>query len=258
MRLKRRRHAGVVSPRVALVLLIALTLGLLELLVRTGVVSPLTMSAPSQIARSLVALPGQATFLPDLARTVYTIVVAFLIGSAAGLAVGVLLWRIEWLGRILEPYLASLYAMPTLVFYPILLAVLGLGAAPIIVIASIMAFVPVALNTTIALRSVSGVLVKLGQSLNCTNFQLYRKILAPAALPLAMPGLRLGLIYAVIGTIAMEFVLASQGLGFRTGFNYREFDIAGMYAHVVIVAAIAILANVGLGAVERRVRRDMA
>ena len=68
----------------------------------------------------------------------------------------------------LEPYLVTLYAMPTLVFYPVLLALMGVGMGPIMVIASLMVVIPVALNVMVALRSINPVLPKLGRSLNCT------------------------------------------------------------------------------------------
>jgi len=102
------------------------------------------------------------------------------------------------LAGVLEPYLVTLYAMPTLVFYPILLALLGLGPGPIIVIAATMVVIPIALNTMVALRAIDPILLKMGRSVNCSRPQLYRKVLIPAATPLAFPGIKLGFIYAII------------------------------------------------------------
>jgi NitT/TauT family transport system permease protein len=109
----------------------------------------------------------------------------------------------------------------------------------------------------VALRSISPVLPKLGRSLNCTRPQLYRKVLVPAATPLAVPGLKLGLIYAIIGTVAMEFILADRGLGYRIGYDYRQFDVADMWAMILAVAALAIVVTSAVGVLERRIRRDM-
>jgi NitT/TauT family transport system permease protein len=109
----------------------------------------------------------------------------------------------------------------------------------------------------VALRSINPVLPKMGRSVNCTRRQLYRKVLLPAATPLAVPGVKLGLIYAIIGTVAMEFILADRGLGYRIGVDYREFNIADMWALIVIIGALAILVTSAVGFLERRIRRDM-
>jgi len=174
-----------------------------------------------------------------------------------GLLLGVLFWKLPFVGATFEPYLVSLYAAPTVVFYPILLAILGLGPAPIIVIATTMALIPVALNTMVGLNAIPPTLPKLAGSLNCSTFQTYVKVLAPAATPLLVPGLVLGVIYATIGVIAMEFILASEGLGFQIGYTYRSFDMELMYAYILVVLVMAVLVNVLLNAIERRVRQDM-
>jgi NitT/TauT family transport system permease protein len=232
-------------------------IALLELCARTGLVDPLIMPAPSAMLLRLVEVVRGDEFVGDLATTVAAVLAAFGIGATGGLLIGILFWRLPFVGATFEPYLVSLYSMPTLVFYPILLAVLGLGPAPIIAIATTMALIPVALNTMVGLNTISPTLPKLARSLNCSRRQLYLKVLAPAATPLVVPGLVLGFIYAMIGVIAMEFILASAGLGFRIGYTYRAFDMQDMYAYILVVLVIAVAANVALNGIERRVRKDM-
>lgn len=245
------------DPRVTRVFVVLALVLLFEALTRWGAIRPLTMPPPTEIVEELVRQVTTSTFAADLSRSLYTIAVAFGVGLVGGLLLGMLFWRVPFLGAVFDPYLATMYAMPTLVFYPILVAILGLGAAPIITIASIMAMVPIALNTMVALRSVNPVLPKLARSLNCSKGQRYRKVIIPAATPLAIPGVKLGFIYSVIGTIAMEFVLASHGIGFRIGFNYRAFEIVAMFAYILVVALLSITVNSLLNLLERRVRRDM-
>jgi NitT/TauT family transport system permease protein len=245
------------SARALRLVLVALTFGVLELLTRAGTIQPIVLPVPTDIMRALWDLVQTSQFVSDLTRTALTVAISFGIGLIAGLAVGVACWRLPLLGNVLEPYLVTLYAMPTLVFYPVLLALMGVGIGPIVVIASLMVLIPVSLNTMVALRSVNPVLPKMGRSLNCTRGQLYRKVLLPAATPLAVPGVKLGLIYAIIGTVAMEFILADRGLGYRIGVDYREFNIPDMWALIVIIAALAILVTSAVGFLERRIRRDM-
>lgn len=232
--------------------------GLLELAARVGLVDPLTMPAPSQMVARLFGVIGREEFGTDLWTTGLAVLASFAFGAVAGMAVGILFWRLPFVGATFEPYLVSLYSMPTLVFYPILLAIFGLGPAPIVVIATTMAMIPIALNTMVGLRSIPPTLPRLARSLNCSRTQTYLKVLAPAATPLLVPGLVLGFIYSVIGVIAMEFILAAHGLGFRIGDAYRAFRMEDMYAYIIVVLVIAVAVNILLNSIERRVRKDMA
>ena len=251
-----RRRPPVV-PRLARWGIVLAVVVFLEIGSRTGFIDPLIMPAPSSIAASLVELVTTAGFWVDFRATGLAVLAAFGIGAAAGLALGVAFWRLPFLGATFEPYLVSLYAAPTVVFYPILLAIFGLGPAPIIVIAAMMALIPVALNTMVGLNAIPPSLPKLARSLHCGVAQTYWKVLAPAATPLAVPGLVLGFIYAIIGVVAMEFILATKGLGFEIGYSYRFFDVKQMYAYILVVLVIAVAVNALLNVIERRVRQDM-
>jgi NitT/TauT family transport system permease protein len=134
---------------------------------------------------------------------------------------------------------------------------MGLGAGPMVVIAGVMVLVPVTINTALALRSVNPVLLKLGTSLACSRRHVIVKILAPAATPLAFPGIRLGLIYGVIATVAMELMLADEGLGFRVGDYYHRFQFPQMWGAIVAVSLLAMIITSSVSAIEHRLRKDM-
>jgi NitT/TauT family transport system permease protein len=68
-------------------------------------------------------------------------------------------------------------------------------------------------------------------------------------------GLKLGFVYALIGTIASEFILAESGLGWLISYNYNNFDVEGMYAAMLLVILLALATNAGLVAVENRLYR---
>lgn len=229
----------------------------LELTTRTGLISPTLVVPPSEILARLVSIVPTEQFGLDAARTLTTIVIAFGIGLFLGVPLGVFLWRIPAAGRILEPFIVTGYAMPTLLFYPVLLAAMGLNAAPIILIAASMSLIPIALTTMVALNAIKPILHKLANSVSASPAQYYVKVLFPAATPLIFPGVKLGFIYAVIGTVAMEFILAAQGIGFRAGFYYRELSTSDMWAYIAAVIVLSVLVNSGLTWLEKRIRRDM-
>jgi len=250
------RHMRFVVVTTRVLVLAAFVL-LLEVLTQSGSIDQTIMPPPSELPDSVWNTIQTTQFADDLVRTLSEVGLAVAIGAAAGVVLGVLSWRVPLFGQAVEPYLVTLYAVPTLVFYPILLAIMGLGSGPIVAITSVMVVVPVALNTMVGLRDVSPTLVKLSRSVSCTPRQMYWKVLFPAATPLVMAGLKLGVMYGIVGTIAMEFMLADRGLGFRIGNDYLNFAMLDMWTNIVIVIAFATLVVWLLGLVERRVRRDM-
>jgi NitT/TauT family transport system permease protein len=252
-----RARRILLAPRLARWALVVAVLVVLELLTRAELIGPLILPPPTTIVDTLISSVTTAQFRADLARTALTVAIAAACGIAAGGLLGALLWRIRLLGQALEPYLIALYAMPTIVFYPILISALGLGIGPVAVIAGLMALIPVTINVRLALQSVSAVLPKLGRSLNVSRLRMWRSIMLPAATPLAFTGVRLGFVYATIGTVAMEFILSNAGLGFRIAVDYRNFDGAHMWAMIVAVAILAMIVNWVLVGIERGIRRDM-
>ncbi len=230
----------------------------LEIVARLGLVSPLVLPAPSKVFLALLAILPTQKFVDDLSRTGVEVVAACGVGILIGLVLGTLGWRFGLFADTLEPYLVALYAMPTLVFYPILLALMGLGPGPIVVITTLMVIVPVTLNTTAGLRSIRPVLIKMARSMHCGRFTLMRKVLLPAAIPLLMPGIKLGVIYGMVAAIAMEFIMSASGLGYAVGYLYNGYRIVDMWAYILVVMALGMTVVSLLGQLERRVRRDMA
>lgn len=248
------RRLGLSPGMMRWAVIVALVL-LLEVIGQMRLVSRTVFVPPSAMVGMLWTLIQTGAVWPHLGRTVFEVLAAFGLACGLGIPLGVLLWRLPYLSRITEPYLTSLYALPLVFFYPILLALLGLGPPPIIVIATTMATVPIVVNTRIGFAEVRDIYLRLGRSVGCSSRQLYQKVLFPAAGPLVFAGLKMGFIYALIGAIAMEFVLTDTGLGFAVRYHYNNFDTPRMYGFVLLNLAIAIGVNWGLLRGERAVER---
>ena len=245
------------NPAVVRTGLLALVLAIWEVGARTGRIDWFIAPAPSEIALELRHVLISEEFAGHLVRTGQSFFTALGIALILGIPGGVLLWRARLLGETLEPYLVTFRAIPTLVFYPVLLAVLGLNARPIIAISTSMALIPIVLYVMIALRSINPSLVKLCRSLGMPRIMSWYRVYGPAATPLAFPGVKQGFIFALTATIAMEFILSNLGLGFRIKLSYDRFEIATMYAYLVIVVLASIVGFALLTAIERALRRDL-
>jgi NitT/TauT family transport system permease protein len=246
------RSGRLSTPAWTVILVLAL-LALWQAITVAHLIKPTILPAPWAVATAFAAELGRATFRTDLQRTLKELVLSFLGGLALGSLAGWAFWKQPLLGRVFEPYLVAFYAVPLVVFYPIGIVVIGINEWPIVLLAGVMAAIPMALNTWRGLERVKRVLLLLGASLGATKRQMATKLLLPAAAPLIFAGVKLAAVYALIGTIAMEFLTASAGLGFQIRYQYESFDERRMYANIVAVLILSVLLTAGVELAERRV-----
>ena len=237
------------------VLLLAALVLLLELLCRTGVVSPMSVLPPSRMATAMVdeLASGEAT--APMLQTFSTVGLAFVIAVALGTAFGALVHATPRLRRVLEPVLASYYSVPTFVFYPLLVALLGLSMAPLVVLGVMSAAPAMVISTVAGLDSVSPVLRRVARIQRLGPLRTLGWVVLPAAMPSLFGGFKLSLSYALIGVIAGEFILSGSGLGFAISFAYQSFDNHAMYGLMLFVLLVAAGANGVLYAWEGRLAR---
>lgn len=249
---RRRRGLGDVAfSSIATSILLILLAIVCEIGPRAGWWREDVLPTTSSIVTSATALLGEPQFWADAGRTSLEISLSILFGSVLGLLLGLLFWKLPTVGRVFEPYLVSFYAVPMVLFYPLAIVVVGINATSVVILATIMATIPVALNTTVGLNGIRPVYLKLARSLRCSPRQLLMSIALPAAAPFIVAGLRLGVVYALIGSIAMEFVTAQAGLGYRIRYLYEIFDNQTMFAYIFVVLIVSMILTALLVLVEK-------
>jgi NitT/TauT family transport system permease protein len=252
---RRRRPGGGLASAGATVGLIVIAGVVAEMGARGGWWAPDVLPAPSDILPATAQIVGSAAFWPDALRTGMELLLSCVFGVAAGLLVGVGFWKAPGVGRVFEPYLVSFYAVPLVLFYPISIVLIGINQWSVVVLASIMTAIPMTLNTWMGLRAVPPVYLRLAASIRCSRTQTLFRVALPAAAPYVFAGLRLGVVYALIGTVAMEFTTAQAGLGYQIRYLYESFDAVGMYAYILVVVAISVLLTAVLEIAERLLMR---
>lgn len=241
--------------RTVQVLFVATILAFVEFAPRLGWVGPTTLIPLSAMLGELWTLGAAGELTPHAIQTFTAVFGAFALALVTGIPAGVALWKADSLKQVLDPYLLIYYAIPFFAFYPLLISLLGLGIAPILAIAWGFSVVIMITNTASGLSEIPEAYVLAGRDMNLTSWQLLRYVYFPAAVPYVFTGLKLGFVYALIGTIASEFILAERGLGWLISYNYNNFDVRGMYASMLLVIAIALVMNGVLSLIETRLYR---
>ena len=126
-----------------------------------------------------------------------------------------------------ETWVAALASAPLVLMYPLFLVIFGRSAWTIIMIAFVSALPPVILKTLEGLSGTRAVLINVGRSFKLTPSQLYWKILFPSALPTIFVGVRLGMIFALINIVGVEFLINFGGLGQLVNELAERYDLPG-------------------------------
>jgi NitT/TauT family transport system permease protein len=252
---RKRRFGDLAVGMGSTIGLVLLFTALAEIGSRAGWWTDAVLPAPSVIFEALGGLLTEPQFWLDAQRTGVEVSLSILFGCFLGFVAGLLFWKVPLLGRVFEPYLVSFYAVPLVLFYPVMIVLVGINAMSVIILATIMAAIPMALNTAVGLNQMPPVYLKLARSLRASPRQTLFAIAIPAAGPYIVAGLRLAVVYALIGTIAMEFTTAQAGLGYRIRYLYEIFDNTQMFAYIVVVLLLSCLLTLVLAAVERLLLR---
>ncbi|MFC9425536.1 ABC transporter permease [Streptomyces sp. NPDC056987] len=255
-RAARNRQVLVYGARV--LLLIAL-IGMWEWLARAAVIDPFNFSMPSKIWDQIVqwAVHGtpQGPLWEQIWYTLYEALLGWVIGVTGGVVLGIALGRVRFLADVLGPYIKVLNALPRIVLAPIFLIWFGLGPASKVASAVVLVFFPVFFNAFQGAREVDRNLVANARILGASNRQVTLQVVIPSATSWIFTSLHVSFGFALIGAIVGEYIGATKGIGLLVSASQGTFNAAGVYAAMVILAVVALLAEALLTFLEKRLFR---
>jgi NitT/TauT family transport system permease protein len=200
---------------------------------------------------------GNAIVDPELwTNTYYTMMatlIAFVIGSALGIFVGLIFVRVPILEEIFDPFITLMNSFPRIALAPLFVVWFGIGVTSKVVLAVSVIFFILMLTTIAGARSVDRNLLALCHSLGASPWKIFRSITIPTAAPSIFAGLKLGLIYSFLGVIVGEMIASEHGLGQEAMKYSNLFQMDRVLAVLFFLAAITTLLAAGMTVVERRV-----
>jgi ABC-type nitrate/sulfonate/bicarbonate transport system permease component len=167
-------------------------------------------------------------------------VTGFGLAILVGIPLGLLLARVWSLRIALEPYIMILYATPMVALIPFILALMGFGFVPKVLVVFLFAVFPILYNTVEGARSIKPELIEVARSYRSSEAALWREVMLPYTLPFAMTGVRLAIGRGLVGMVAAEFFLSSSGLGRLIMTASQNFDIGTVYGIILLIALIGV------------------
>jgi sulfonate transport system permease protein len=228
-------------------------LGLLggwEAVARAGWVDPLFVPAPSAVVAAFPGIAGSA--LAGLADTLAKTAVAYVLSVTLGVSLGIAVGSVRALREVLGPFVIALYGMPKILVLPWIVLLLGFGAVPAVVYGTIHGLFPILMLVMGGVRDVDGTLVSVARSFGATTWQLYWKVLLPAIVPTVLAGMRLAIVFCLLGVLIVEMFAGLRGMGHVMGSLANGFRAPELFAATALVSAASIAIVLGLDALNER------
>lgn len=246
------RLAGRTATRSLLILIL---LAVWEIAPRNDWVNPIFLPPLSDVLDAAWRLTTDGTLGHHVGASLTRSVVGFGIAVVAGVTLGLLIGWYRFLADLLTPVLEILRNTAALALLPVVTLLLGIGETAKISLVVYAALFPILLNTLTGVRTVDPLLVRSARSLNLRPHQIFTKVVLPSAVPSIFTGLRMGAAASILVLVAAEMIGAKSGLGYLIQASQLNFQIANMYVGIIAIAALGLLANYGLLAVQRRLSR---
>jgi NitT/TauT family transport system permease protein len=216
------------------------------------VVGPDVIPAPMQaISRAFVLLQSD-NFWKDAANTGKAFALACAIAIVGGVVIGLALGFSRLAAEVADPILGTIYSIPKITLYPIILLMFGLTLSAKVAFGVIHGIFPVAIATMAALRNVPVIHRRTARALRLSGFATVRTILAPAALPEIFSGIRIGVAVTLLGTLLAELFASSSGVGFALIRAMEIHNVVDIFALTLLIFLFAALINTSLHALERK------
>jgi NitT/TauT family transport system permease protein len=213
------------------------------------------LPAPIPTMSYLVATIGTPRFAANAATTALELAYALLLAYAIGLAIGVWMGAHRLSGVVGEPILVSLYSLPKITLYPVVLLIFGLGISGKVAFGALHGILPVALLTMGAIRAIPPVYLRSARTMRLSAWQTIATVLLPAALPEVFTGLRIGFTVTLLGVLLGEMFASKQGLGSMIMNAMQLVQGEEMMTVAIVLFVFAVVANGLLLWIEHRLHR---
>jgi len=228
-------------------------LALWEIVPHLGIFNPTYLPPFSKVAVALWEIILDGTLFTHIAISLERSLSGFGLALVFSIPLGFLLGWYPRFEHFLDPLLQIFRQTSVLALFPVFILVFGIGEFSKIFLIFWAVQWPILLNTALGVKEVDPLLVKAARSMNATTWQLFSKVIFPAAFPSIFLGIRLAATYSILVLIAAEMIGARSGLGFLLFDSEQLFKVPTMFASIVTMALLGLGLNYGLLAIGNRI-----
>jgi NitT/TauT family transport system permease protein len=217
-----------------------------------GGVSPQVLPPLADVAESARRGLWDGLLYPHISFTIGSTLTGIAIGATLGLITAILVNESALLEDAIYPVVTAIQSVPKVAIAPLIIVYFGLGMASKVFTVALLSFFPVFVNAVAGFKSVDPELLDLFRTFKASRLHVLLNVRLPAAGAYLFNGIRIGIIYGIIGCITSEFVASTRGLGFIIKSRAGELDVSLMFVCIFVLSACAAATIAVLTALERR------
>jgi len=222
-----------------------------ELAGRFIVKKALFLTTPTQIVEATIGLVAANELQRHIAASGTEFLIGLVIAIFLGIAIGFAMASNRYAKRALGPWVAALYATPTIAISPLIILWAGIDIWSKVIVVVINAVFPMIINTEAGLRSTDKQLIEAARCFGCSRWQVFTKVSLPSAVPFLFAGMKLAIGRALVAVVVAELFGSRAGLGFLLAQASDAFNMPLLFVSVVLLAVTGMVLTWLVGAVER-------
>ena len=221
-------------------------------LVAGNLIAEFYLPKPAQVLTALVGWAKDGSLFGHIAATLVPAVKGFVIATIAAILLGYALAMAKLAAKVIEPFIAALYGIPIIALIPLMILWVGIGKELAVAVAVLASFFLMFYNVYFGIREVSQALIDQVMIAGGSKWDIAMRVRLPSALVWLVAGMKVAAPHSIVGVVVAEFLTAHQGLGFLLSSNAAQFNAAGTFAAVAMLAAISFLLDRLLFLLTRR------
>lgn len=221
-------------------------------LVQSGKIPSFIIPTPTSILQMMIHYPHDL-FGVHLGATLREVLIGFLLALAGGIGIAIAMYFSKPMEKVMYPIVLISQTIPIIALSPIFILWFGYGLWSKVAVTILICFFPIVLNFYDGLKQVNREYIDLLKTMGATRWQRFVKVEVPFALPHLFSGMKLAVVFAVVGATIGEWLGASEGLGYYSRRMSGNLNAEGVFAAVTLLSLLGMLLFIIVSLIERKI-----
>lgn len=227
-----------------------------QLLADFKLINTFISSSPQKVLETLIELHNNGSLYRHIWVTIYETIISFSLGTIIGIIIATILWRFEFLAKVLDPYLTIINSLPKVALGPIIIIWVGANTNSIILMALLISVIITIMNIYQGFINTDPLKIKLMNSFKATKTQIYFKLLLPNSFPVIISTLKINISMSLIGIIMGEFLVSKEGIGYLIMYGSQVFNLNLVITGIFVLCVVAALMYYIIYYMEKRLIKN--
>ena len=238
--------------KIAQISIIVLIILIWQIAANKGWINTFISSSPDKIIKTIIKLYKDGSLFHHIWITFYEVIISFLLGSSLGILIATILWRYNFLFKVIDPYLTILNSMPKVSLGPIIIIIAGAGTKSIIIMALFISVIITIIDMHQAFKETDKNKIRLLKSFKASKNQIFFKLILPSNFNNLINTFKVNIGLVFIGVIMGEFLVSKAGVGYLIMYGSQVFNLNLVMTGIILLALMASLMYYIITIIEKK------